>query len=78
MLLVSKSLRFGSLLYPIKGFVLKICVSSSVFLIIFQLPLTRAPICGFRGLNCVTMTGASLVPFETVSKSSSRVNFLAL
>ena len=34
--------------------------------------------CGFLGLNCVTMTGASLVAFETVSKSSSWLNFLAL
>ena len=50
-LLVRMSLRLGRRLKPISGFVLKICVSSSVFWIIFQLFLTRDPISGFLGLN---------------------------
>ena len=60
LLLVRMSLRFGSLLYPVIGLSLKILVSSSVFLMIFQFDLTRDSIWGFFGLNWVTMTETSL------------------
>ena len=49
--LVSRSLRFGSLLYPMSGLSLKICLSSSVFWIMFQLSLMRDLMGGFLGLN---------------------------
>ena len=74
MLLVRISLRFGSLLNPIRGLELNICVSSSVFWIMFQFLCTREPICGFLGLYWVTITGASLAFFETVSSNSSCEN----
>ena len=77
-LLVSIFLRLGCHLYPISGLELKICVSSSVFWIIFQLLFTRDPIWRFLGLNWVTITGASVVGLGTVSRSSSCEYFLAL
>ena len=51
MLLVSISLRLGNHLYPIIGLELKICVSSSVCWMMFQLFITSDPIWGFLGLN---------------------------
>ena len=69
LLLVRMSLRFGNLLYPIRGLSLKILVSSSVFWMIFQFDLIKEPILGFFGLNWVTMTGTSLFWGGTVSKS---------
>ena len=49
--LVSISLRFGNLLYPMSGLSLKIFLSSSVFWIMFQLSLMRGLMGGFLGLN---------------------------
>ena len=69
LLLVKVALRFGNLLFPMRGLSLKILVSSSVFWIMFQFDLIKDLMWGFFGLNWVTITGISLVWQGTVSRS---------
>ena len=72
------SLKFVSLLYPMRGLSGKICCKSSVFSIIFQLSLMILEILGFLGLNVVTNTCGDFIFLFLVSSRSFCENLAAL
>ena len=76
--LVSKFLRFGSLLKLTIGLSLKIGPQSGLLLMIFQFLWIISLIFGLHGLKLATMTGVLIGDFSLTSRSSFCVNLEAL